>query len=150
MRTKTPKSLMLPRPKRSGPEGTPRFKLEFYADDDGREVVLEWLRGLGLPKKQVLGAAMQEHLQHLGVEVCRSELGKQLGEGLFEFRLRCESPEKILLRVFCHAHGDKLVLLLGGYDKGEDPSPKRQQQEIKEARSRLAKWKRRQTARRAP
>jgi hypothetical protein len=24
--------------------------------------------------------------------------------------------------VFCHAHGDRIVLLLGAYDKGERPS----------------------------
>jgi hypothetical protein len=29
---------------------------------------------------------------------------------------------KILLRVFFHAHGNKLILLLSGYDKGERPA----------------------------
>lgn len=140
------------------PAGTPGafpFRLEFYVDDNGKEVVGDWLRGLSLRKKQVLGTAMQEVLQHLGVGVCKTEFGKQLGGGLFEFRLRRDPgsiidekgrrlpPESILLRVFCHAYGDKVVLLLGGYDKGEDPSPKRQQQEIEEARRRLVAWKRR-------
>jgi hypothetical protein len=117
---------------------------------------------LSLRKKQVLGAAMQKLLQHLGVGVCKTEFGKQLGGGLFEFRLRQDPgaiidqkgrqvpPERILLRVFCHAYGDKVVLLLGGYDKGEDPSPKRQQHEIEEARRRLAAWKLERTAKRAP
>ena len=35
-----------------------------------------------------------------------------------------------------------LLLLLGGYDKGVDPSPKRQQAEIKVARGRLIAWRR--------
>lgn len=133
----------------------PPFQLKFYVDDDGREVVRDWLRSLSLRKKQVLGTAMQKMLQHLGVDVCKTEFGRQLRGGLFEFRLRQDAgaiidekgrrvpPEKILLRVFCHAYGDKVVLLLGGYDKGEDPSPKRQQKEIEEARRRLVKWKRR-------
>jgi hypothetical protein len=43
----------------------------------------------------------------------------------------------VLLRAFCHAHGDKVVLLLGGYDKGRDPSAKRQQREIATARKLL-------------
>jgi putative component of toxin-antitoxin plasmid stabilization module len=89
--------------------------------------------------------------------VCRGAYGKQLGEGLFEFRLRHDAgeilrslrkpardepqSERILLRVFCHAHGDRLVLLLGGYDKGADSS-KRQQREIAEARRRLADFRR--------
>jgi len=51
--------------------------------------------------------------------------------------------ERILLRVFCHAHGDRLILLLGGYDKGADPSAKRQQREITEARRRLSDYRRR-------
>lgn len=53
-------------------------------------------------------------------------------------------PEAILLRVFCHAYGDRVVLLLGGYDKGEDTSKKRQAKEIEEARARLRRWKARQ------
>lgn len=53
-------------------------------------------------------------------------------------------PEEILLRVFCHAYGDRIVLLLGGYDKGEDPSKKRQNEEIEEARARLKRWKARE------
>ncbi len=30
-------------------------------------------------------------------------------------------PDNVLLRVFCHAHGSKVVLLLNGYDKIADP-----------------------------
>ena len=97
---------------------------------------------------------MNAVLQELGIGVCESQFGKQLGRGLFEFRLRQKvgevgttrggrrlPPEEILLRVFCHAYGDRIVLLLGGYDKGEDPSRKRQNEEIEEARSRLRRWK---------
>ena len=53
-------------------------------------------------------------------------------------------PEKILLRVFVHFHGDKILLLLGGYDKGKTPKPKRQQREIERARKLLAQFKERQ------
>jgi len=59
--------------------------------------------------------------------------------GLFEFRLR---DSALLLRVFCHAYGDRIVLLLHGYDKGVDPSDKRQAREIAEATS---TWKSRCT-----
>jgi phage-related protein len=48
-----------------------------------------------------------------------------------------------VLRVFCHAYGDRIVLLLGGFDKGADPSAKRQQGEIDVARKRLADFRRR-------
>lgn len=127
----------------------PPFDLEFYVDGQGNELVRAWLRGLSLRKKQVIGAAMNSVLQHLGIGVCETTYGKQLGGGLFEFRVRQDAgsvqpglpPEKILLRAFCHAYGDKVVLLLGGYDKGEAPSKKRQQAEIELARARLAEWK---------
>jgi putative component of toxin-antitoxin plasmid stabilization module len=76
-------------------------------------------------------------------------MGKALGDGLFEFRLREEIrdqgvTEKILLRVFFHAYGSKIILLLGGYDKGEHPSPRRQQREIEAARRYLRDFKERQ------
>ena len=54
------------------------------------------------------------------------------------------AEDALLLRVFCHAYGDRITLLLGGYDKGEDPSEKRQERAIAEARRRLEAWRRRQ------
>ncbi len=116
--------------------GQPPYRLEFYVDDDGNELVRDWLRSLSLTKKQVLGTAMREVLQHVGTEVRGTEFGRHLAGGLFEFRVRQKAgdvfkgkrkklpPEEILLRLFCHAHGKRIVLLLGGYDKAEDPSPK--------------------------
>ncbi len=52
-----------------------------------------------------------------------------------------ESSADVLLRVFCHAHGKKVVLLLAGYDTGKEPSAKRQNAEIKRAKQRLTRWK---------
>ena len=114
--------------------------LEFYKDDEGRKPVLEWIRKLDRQKRRALGVAMREILQSLGIQVCGTPFGRQLGQGLFEFRLR---EEDLLLRVFCHAYGDRVVLLLGGYDKGTDPSPTRQESEIEEARRRLRRWRQR-------
>lgn len=37
--------------------------------------------------------------------------------------------------------GKKVVLLLAGYDKGKEPSAKRQNAEIKRAKQRLTRWK---------
>lgn len=134
-----------------------RYALEFYADENGDEPVLRWLReDLSPRQRQVLGIAMNHLLQQLGAEVCATRFGKQLGRGLFEFRIDLDlsqllrhlgvayrpqtdgtADERILLRVFCHAYGDRIVLLLGGYDKGRDPNKKRQQREIATARRRL-------------
>jgi len=130
------------------------FELEFYEDAHGDQPVRRWLREeLTLPKRKALGYAMSSILQTLGIAVCATEYGKQLGGGLFEFRLRRDLRERaaagtrgehLLLRVFCHAHGQRLILLLAGYDKGERPSPRRRQAEIALARTRLAEWQRRQ------
>ena len=57
------------------------------------------------------------------------------------------SPEKILLRLFVHFHGARVVLLLHGYDKSADDSPRRQQREIAEARKRLGAWRRAEATR---
>jgi hypothetical protein len=140
-----------------------RWKLEFY-EEDGREPVLDFLRGLDEAKEQALAAALRNVLAYEGIGVCGSPWGKwvQGAPGIFEFRVRHDAATilrqrglpvpaelekggaEILLRVFCHAHGNKIVLLLAGYDKGKEPSAKRQSTEITRAKQRLTRWKSRQ------
>lgn len=97
-------------------------------------------------------------VERKGVEPAGSSWLKSLKQGLYEFRVRStaaeivrmygdagrvppEDSETILLRVFVAFHGNRVVLLLDGYDKGSDASPKRQQREIAAARRLLTKWK---------
>jgi hypothetical protein len=133
------------------------YRLEFYAGENGDEPVRRWLREeLSRTQRLVVGTAMREVLEEEGINVCGTDFGKQLGAGLFEFRVRGQlseyvdgdlpdaGEEKILIRVFCHAHGDKLVLLLAGYDKLANPSKVHQNEEIAVARKRLTAWKLRQ------
>jgi len=137
-----------------------RYELQFYEDERGSSPVLQWLREELTPtQRRAIGVALREILEVEGLAICRTGYGRQLGDGLFEFRLRHDAAEilrsvgktprpepgseRILLRVFCHAYGDRIVLLLGGYDKGADPSPKRQQREIADARKRLKDFRRR-------
>jgi hypothetical protein len=121
----------------SGPEWT----LEFYEEGD-REPVLDFLRGLDEFKEQSLVAALRNVLAHEGIGVCRSSWGRWVtgAPGIFEFRVRQDAATilrerglpvsdqreqthtDILLRVFCHAHGKKVLLLLAGYDKGKEPN----------------------------
>lgn len=49
--------------------------------------------------------------------------------------------ERVLLRVFVHFHGDKKILLLGGYDKGQHPQPRRQEREIARNRKYLREFR---------
>jgi hypothetical protein len=135
------------------------YAIEFFRDVDGSEPVRRFLDSLSKDKRDALLAALARILARQGLEVCRSEWGKQLGSGLAEFRIRHDerevlaregiaepdlpepSPEKILLRVFFHAHGKRLILLLGGYDKGARPSARHQQREIERARGHLTQWR---------
>lgn len=132
----------------------PVYELEFYAEEGGAMPALRWIKeDLSPTKRRALGMAMNEVLQRHGIQVVgERSWGRQLGEGLFEFRVDRtvkvddEVAEKIVLRVFCHAYGDRKVLILHGYDKGRSPASRRQQREIMLARSRLASWRAAQAA----
>ncbi|MCC6810151.1 MAG: hypothetical protein IT381_22160 [Deltaproteobacteria bacterium] len=136
--------------------------IEFYEDEAGDQPVKRWMReGLSATKRRALGKAMQHVLQAYGTAVCKTRYGRQLGAGLFEFRLdenlreivhkyggklseAGDEGDPVLLRVFCHAHGNKIILLLGGYDKGSSPGKRAQSQQIELARKRLRDWKSRE------
>ena len=133
------------------------YTIEFY-EEEGRSPVEYWMESdLTDIELAALLSALEHVSSHLGTGVCGTEWGKQLGRGLFEFRIRhtaveiarmhgreregAKSAEKVLRRVFCHAYGAKVVLLLNGYDKGVDPSGRRQQREIAVARARLSRFR---------
>lgn len=131
------------------PGEKPPYEIEFYADASGDMPALRWIKeDLSPTKRRAVGAAMHEVLQRHGVQVVgERSWGRQLGQGVFEFRVdRSAKPEgtiaeKLALRVFCHAHGDRKILVLHGYDKGASPSSRRQQREIEAARTRLTAWR---------
>lgn len=140
----------------------PKYKLDWYLTVDGDAPVHRWLtEDLSEEACELIGAAMLEILQEEGPKVCGTRFGRQLGDGVFEFRLdgdpqawidqararRGKLPRRngakgfdVQFRIFCHAHGDRIILLLGAYDKGHDVSKKRQQQEIAIAKKRLQEW----------
>jgi hypothetical protein len=51
------------------------WTLEFY-EEDGREPVLDFLRGLDELKEQALAAALRNVLAYEGIGVCGSSWGK--------------------------------------------------------------------------
>ncbi len=142
---------------------TPPYTLVLYEDVTGREPFAVFLDNLESHKRAAVVAALQEILASQGLDVCSTEYGKNLGRGLAEFRLRHSYGEvvrrfpggaaseplargrgqRVLLRVFFHPYGEKLVLLLGGYDKGRHPSKKKQDAEIARARKQLKEFKER-------
>lgn len=136
------------------------WRLEVYETEDGRQPFTAWAEKLSETKFVSLDAALRLVLARRGLDLVRTEWLKPLGGGLHEFRVRHDEDEirrmfaghegrvrpreRILLRVFVHFHGSRIVLLLSGYDKGKDPSDRRQQREIARARKHLDDWRRRQ------
>lgn len=135
---------------------------EFYEDDAGRRPVELWMDSLTVAEFAALRAAILRVLEVEGIELGSTPWLKALGEGLFEFRVRhdaatvealyapmadtrhrtpMQTQHKILLRLFIHFHGNKVILLLHGYNKGANDSPRQQNKEIQEARKRLTHWK---------
>jgi Phage derived protein Gp49-like (DUF891) len=131
------------------------WTVEFFEDDYGRQPAREWLLSLDSGKRAAAIAAIEVLLADMGPDVCATEYGKHLGKGLFEFRIRHDEAvirgkagqgsagkrTDVLLRIFCHAYGDRIVVLLGGYDKGAAPSKRRQDREIEKARERLRSFR---------
>ena len=136
------------------------WSLEPYEADDGRVPFENFIKDLSDFKFVALDAAIRHVLAVRGIDLGHTEWLKALGQGLHEFRVRHDGEEiarmfggevreshapaeRVLLRVFVHFYGDRVALLLGGYDKGRHPKKKRQQREITQARKLLRQFKRR-------
>lgn len=137
------------------------WTVEVWEDANGRSPFGQWFNKLDEYDQAVVDATIKEIVMPLGMDICQTEWGKPLKDGLYEIRIRRSlatlvnlgKPEEewellpawadktVLLRIFCTFHGNRIVLLFQGYDKGKDPSPKRQQREIKQARKHLRAWK---------
>ncbi len=144
------------------PVSVGEFTIDFFEDDDARSPVEEWMdsdladlelaalvrpraraeapRGRRLSGRKgqaargrVLRVPHPPYLSRDRAHVHRASSSRQAAK-----------REKILLPVFCHACGTKVVLLLNGYDKAGDPSDKRQLREITLARRRPVEFKERQ------
>ena len=135
-----------------------QWTLEVFETDDGIEPFTRFInKELSDEQFTALDTALKQILAVMGLELTKTEWLKALGKGLYEFRLRHTADEvrhmfggseskgqekhiDILLRVFVHFYGQRVILLLSGYDKGDDPSERRQQREITEARKHLKQW----------
>jgi hypothetical protein len=133
---------------------------KLFEADDGSVPFERFVDDLSDFEVVALDTAIRRVLSIRGIDLARTEWLKALGGGLHEFRVRHDAdeisrmfgsgppgcagrPEKVLLRVFVHFYGERIVLLLGGYDKSGDPKSRRQQQEIARARRHLSQFKER-------
>jgi hypothetical protein len=71
------------------------WDIEFYADDDGTEPVRDWLNSKQMegPKQRAAIAAIEQILGTYGTDVCKTEWGKHLSDGLYELRIRHTAEE---------------------------------------------------------
>lgn len=144
-------------------EALVQWSVEYWEDQNGRSLFAVWYEKLRDYDQAVVDTVITRVVMRLGISVCDTEWGKPLGDGLYEVRIRrslnailnwgtpvnvdedsitVEGGDKtVLLRLFCTFHGDKVVLLFQGYDKGKDPSDKKQRREIDKARKMLKSWK---------
>lgn len=136
------------------------WTVDVWEDKNGRSPFDKWFHKLPEYEQAVVDATIQHVLTPLGIDICETTWGKSLGDGLYELRIRTslnailnkgnsaedqisiEGGDKtILLRIFCTFHGQRVVLLFQGYNKGKYPSKKKQQSEITMARKHLKAWK---------
>jgi len=134
------------------------WRVEYYEDRDTFSSFESWMDSLDDVKFAALSAAIELVLVPNGMELIGTPWLKHVEKGIFEFRIKYSAfdikamyksleinipmpPAKILIRIFIHFHGSKIVLLLNGYDKARNDKSKKQQSEIKLARLRLQRWR---------
>lgn len=146
------------------PARSARWRVEVWRDGrTGTSPFERWLRRADPYVQAVVDAVLTEVVEPHGIDLLGTRWCRALGDGLFEIRVRqslhairsrgtardpCPTSDdgagrrSVLLRFFVTFHGERVVLLLHAYDKGRDPSDRRQRREIREARRHLATWRR--------
>jgi phage-related protein len=83
-----------------------RLPAFFYASASGREPVREWLKGLSVEDRKIVGEDIKdvEFAWPIGMPLCRS-----LGQGMWEVRSTL-TQGRIARVLFCE-HANKMVLL---------------------------------------
>lgn len=138
-----------------------KWNIQFYEDPQGRIPVEKWIEGLREQKAEAVIVALREVLAVNGINLTSGAWLKSIGRGLYEFRIRHSASEiqamykvanrglvggaeEILLRIFVSFEGERIIVLLGAYDKGKKDKKSFQLTQIEVARKRLKEWKRRQ------
>lgn len=101
-----------------------------YQQEDGRVPVTEWLASM---RDKIAQASARTRIRRLEA----GSLGdcKTVGGGVLELRIDVGAG----YRLYCARHGNELVLLLCGGEKGSQSS------DIKQAKAYWSDWKRRNT-----
>jgi len=143
----------------------PAYTIEMFEHDGNPDDVpyLRWFfHEISRPKQLAAKAGVERILAYLGSGVIDTEWGDNLQDGVCELRIKRTAAEtepwwrnhyglpepepephvEILLRIYFHAYGDKVILLLGGFDKGAHPN--HEKAEVKQAKANLRNWREQQ------
>ena len=121
---------------------------------DGSSPYATFLKRLNPYQRVVVTTALEAILAVEGIAVCRTEWGKSLGGGLYEFRVRRslrtiadyaglplppvqDATRPVLIRVFFTVRTGRVIVLLGGFDKQRRSSASWQDKQIRRARTLL-------------
>jgi hypothetical protein len=74
--------------------GIPPYKISLFAYEDGTEPVRRWLGDLTPAVRRYVGFMLNKYVQRYGPDVSATQFGKNLGGGLYEFRLDAELVNK--------------------------------------------------------
>lgn len=113
------------------------WRIEYYVDECGRAPFRRWVNSLPPGQAGVVLEVVVDQLAVRGPNVCLDHWGRNLGGGLYECRIR---RQHLILRVFFCTDRGRVIVLLGGFDKGQQP--KRQSAAITVARRHLAQYRR--------
>jgi len=131
-----------------------RWTLTYLELSDGSSPYATFLKRLNPYQRVVVTTAVETILATEGTAVCRTEWGKSLGGGLYEFRIRrslrtiagqtgaslppeISADRPVLLRVFFTVRAGRVIVLLGGFDKQRRTSASWQDKQIRRARALL-------------
>lgn len=134
------------------------WHIELLELPNGQIPYLTFRNSLNPYERELLDLCIEQILAQAGINVCDTNWGKALGAGLFEFRIHrslnslahhlgihlpsdLKGDQTKLFRVFFTVEGQKIIVLLSGYDKGRMPSRKKQQKMIEAARGLLKRHK---------
>jgi len=133
-------------------DSSPKWNIEFL---DIRSFD-KFMKGLEKPKQVALFIALYYLLAENGLDLLGSPWLSRVDSAIYELRLGKTTASifsksrvsripaikssPILIRVFCYFYDENEILVLGAYDKGRDPNPKRQRQEILKASNLLRIW----------
>jgi hypothetical protein len=134
----------------AAPENSPQWDI-VLPDASGFS---KFVKSLSPAKQRTLEVSIDKILLVHGTDLIDGDLIKTLGGGVYEYRVgpnttrmmnkALESAvvphQKIALRVFLSFERNRVIVLLGSYDKGAHDSKSKQQSEIKKARRILGAW----------